>query len=173
MARTPSSLKDMKRPEPTGVGTVVDMASRAASIGMPADTPVGAMVERMAGLGLPPGQIASILGIAEHDVRTKYSASLNLGRAKANLKVANAAFMVATDQSHPKFATMSIFWQRAHMGLAGSVPSDEDDEVKATRIGDVPYRKPSDRPDLSQPEVTARFDALIESFKPKAPKKRA
>jgi len=156
---------------------VVDIGSHLAvgpeAFGMKPGTPIAQMVERMAGLGLPENQIALILGISDSEVRTRYSAAVKLGQAKANLKVANVAFAVACDRTHPKFATMSIFWQRSRMGLGGALgasASDEADEIgeaKAAVYGEsaAGYRK-APKPRLDQPEVTARFDALMKSFSP-------
>jgi hypothetical protein len=106
---------------------VVAMAPRAPAPqddvvpGLTADN-MAAFVERMSGLGLRTAHIGLILGIPTKKVEADYAEELARGVAKANFKVSNALFNVATDKAHPKFAACSIYWTKARMGWAETSP---------------------------------------------------
>ena len=127
---------------------------------LPPDTPVGHLVERMAGRGLQPRDIALILGIPEITIRSVHGDAMALGRAKANFQVSTRAFEVATDKAHPKFATMNIFWQRAHMGVQAEAPAEDAEAIAAQKGQTIaPVR-------LEDAEVATRFDALMDALNP-------
>lgn len=74
-----------------------------------------AMIERCAGIHMRPQEIALVLDISEAEVKA-HGAALERGLAKAKYKVANTAFLIATDPTHPKCATLNIFWNKCHNG---------------------------------------------------------
>jgi hypothetical protein len=117
--------------------------------------PIAAAIERMAGIGLPPDQIARVLGVREATVRSTHAEAMALGKAKANLKVANAMFETAIDRNHPKHATMAIFWAKVHMGWREIGAGDDEPDARPSRA-DRMHPQPGD------PEIARRFADLMQ-----------
>ena len=64
----------------------------------------------MVGLGLSQLEVASLIGVSDRTLRTRYRTELNNGVAEANLRVAKSLFRMATDGQVPSAA---IFWMKA------------------------------------------------------------
>lgn len=64
-------------------------------------------VEVMAGFGITQDAIAEILGVSEKTLQNYYSEELRSGGPKANARVAQHLFKLATTDKNP---TSAIFW---------------------------------------------------------------
>jgi hypothetical protein len=74
--------------------------------------PYASRVEAMAGLGLSPMEIAQLLRVELAVVKSNYANELAEGHIKANAKVAQSLFRIAT--SHGREAvSAAIFWLKA------------------------------------------------------------
>jgi hypothetical protein len=129
--------------------------------------PHASQVEAMAGLGLSPMEIAQLLRVELAVVKTNYANELADGHIKANAKVAQSLFRIAT--SHGREAvSAAIFWLKAranwketsvheHAGSQGQ-PLQRADEVRVTIVeGKDPYgpmvtvlREPTDEHQASK-----------------------
>lgn len=118
----------------------------------PATSPLAAQIERMAGVGMDRRAICDVLGLHLSQLAA-YEEQLRIGVAKANYKVSNALFTVATDMAHPKFASCNIFWAKARMGWR-----DQGDDNPLNPL-DAEPKGPTDD------EITSRFDQLMGRFK--------
>jgi hypothetical protein len=119
---------------------------------------IAGQIEKMAGIGLSRKHIRDILQLTENQMHA-YSAVLQLGQAKASLKVANAIFEGATDKKHPKFAQLAIFWAKAQMGW-------RDDPAAA----DGPLTAPPEDEGPSETQLSDSFEFLMDRYRP--PEKR-
>lgn len=68
-------------------------------------------VEAMAGYGIPVGEIARLIGVAENTLRKYYPDEIDVGATKANAKVIEALFRKATGDG-PQAVTAAIFWAK-------------------------------------------------------------
>jgi hypothetical protein len=71
------------------------------------------MVENAAGMGLRHEHIATLLGITDKTLRLRYRNALDVGKAKACMKVATSIFQNATTKMNP---TSQIWWSKTQMG---------------------------------------------------------
>ncbi len=72
-------------------------------------------VEAMAGYGIPPEDIATVLGIDPARLRRDYQAELQGASIKANAKVAESLFRKATGDGRES-VTAAIFWLKTRAG---------------------------------------------------------
>lgn len=124
------------------------------------DQEVAAAIERMAGLGLSPHDMALILGRPRQSL-DRFAEAMLSGQAKANYRVANAMFLTAVDRTHPRHATMAIFWAKARMGWRGEVDQDALDPNWEPGIAN-----PKTDPDpLTDDAVSKRFEEAMAAFR--------
>lgn len=83
-------------------------------------------VEKMAGLGLRDDQICTIMGFSESTLKRRCRPSLNKGRARASLAIANKTYEMAMQGDK----TMLIWWEKTRMGMR------EQQEHKVVRTSD-------------------------------------
>lgn len=67
-------------------------------------------VEAMAGYGMTIPQIADVLDKAEATIKRHFKPELRVGKLKANAKVAEALYMVATKGKGSAQVTAAMFW---------------------------------------------------------------
>lgn len=78
------------------------------------------LVESTSGLGLPHEQIATLIGIDDKTLRKWYREELDLGKAKANAKVAQKLFQKATGGD----TTSLIWWTKTQMRWSETVKQE-------------------------------------------------
>jgi hypothetical protein len=79
-------------------------------------------VEAMTGYGIPEADIARVIGIDPKTLSLHYRDELDLGRAKANTKVADNLFKIATGSGR-EAVTAAIFWLKVRAGWSEYAPS--------------------------------------------------
>ena len=106
------------------------------------------MVESMAGFGLPQNDIACLLDIGPVVLREVFRRELDLGKAKASLKIGQTLFQqaIGTEDRPPNIAAL-IYWTKSQMGWrekqfveitgADSGPL----RVQIELVGDAPVRR--------------------------------
>jgi hypothetical protein len=80
----------------------------------PSDVTRG-QVEALAGFGVSHEQIGLVIGIDEKTLRKWYRRELDVGKAKANARMAQNIFQKALGDG-PQAATLAIFWAKTQMG---------------------------------------------------------
>jgi hypothetical protein len=78
-------------------------------------------VEIMAGHGIPPIDIARVLGHSESTIRRHYTQELDTGHIRANSKVAQSLFDKAMANG-PGAVTACIFWLKVRAGWLEAQP---------------------------------------------------
>ncbi len=81
-----------------------------------------AMVEAMAGYGIPHEDIATVVGIAPKTLREHYREQLDRGHVKANAQVAGNLFKIATGTGR-EAVTAAIFWLKCRAGWSEYAPA--------------------------------------------------
>lgn len=76
---------------------------------LPHERPFAAKVEALSGFGIPPADIAIVLGMDVDELTRDYKAELQGGSIKANARVAESLFRKATGEGR-EAVTASIFW---------------------------------------------------------------
>ena len=79
-------------------------------------------VEAMTGYGIPEADIARVIGIDPKTLSLHYRDELDLGRARANTKVADNLFKIATGTGR-EAVTAAIFWLKVRAGWSEYSPS--------------------------------------------------
>jgi hypothetical protein len=79
-------------------------------------------VEAMAGYGIPHDDIARVLSISKPTLQKHYRDELDTGHVKANAKVADNLFKIATGQGR-EAVTAAIFWLKVRAGWSEYAPS--------------------------------------------------
>ena len=79
-------------------------------------------VEAMAGYGIPETDIARVLDIDPKTLRRHYRDELDVGHVKANAKVADNLFKIATGTGR-EAVTAAIFWLKVRAGWSEYAPS--------------------------------------------------
>ena len=79
-------------------------------------------VEEMAGFGIPQDNIARVIGISPDTLRKHYRDELDLGHVKANTRVAQNLFSIATGDGR-QAVTAAIFWLRVRAGWSEYAPA--------------------------------------------------
>jgi hypothetical protein len=72
-------------------------------------------VEAMAGYGIPHADIARVIGIEAKALQRHYRDELDLGQSKANTRVADNLFKIATGTGR-EAVTAAIFWLKVRAG---------------------------------------------------------
>lgn len=87
-------------------------------------------VETMAGFGIPEWDIARVLGITKSTLRRHYPEELATGHVKANAKVAQNLFRIATGDG-PGSGAAAMFWMKCRAGWREVTPplGAEADEI--------------------------------------------
>ena len=83
----------------------------------------------MAGFGIPALDIARVIGIGENSLCKYYRDELDLGHVKANTKVAQNLFKIATGTGR-EAVTASIFWLKVRAGWSEYSPPPVPRPVK-------------------------------------------
>lgn len=73
-------------------------------------------VESMTAYGIPQDEIARSLGITANTLRKHYGDEIETAATKANARVAQTLFKMATDPSHKSCAASAMFWAKTRMG---------------------------------------------------------
>lgn len=81
-----------------------------------------AMVEAMSGYGIPHDDIATVVGCDPKTLRKHYRDELDRGGIKANSKVAENLFKIATGKGR-EAVTAAIFWLKVRAGWSEFSPS--------------------------------------------------
>jgi hypothetical protein len=81
-------------------------------------------VESMAGYGIPPDDIARVIGISAPTLRKWYSHELETGHIKANSQVAQSLYQKAMGSGQGA-VTACIFWLKVRAGWVEPKPWDE------------------------------------------------
>jgi hypothetical protein len=97
------------------------------------------MVQRLAGVGMKPQDIAYIMGLPLAKIHGDYATDMEIGASKANFTVANALFMTAKDRNHKSHATCSIYWTKARMGWAETAARSADDVPEGGAAADASH----------------------------------
>jgi len=79
-------------------------------------------VEAMAGFGIPEEDIARVIGISAKTLREHYRDELDLGHVKANTRVAQNLFSIATGAGAGA-VTAAIFWLKVRAGWSEYAPA--------------------------------------------------
>jgi hypothetical protein len=79
-------------------------------------------VEAMAGYGIPETDIARVIDVDPKTLRKNYPNELDLGHVKANAKVADNLFKIATGTGR-EAVTAAIFWLKVRAGWSEYAPS--------------------------------------------------
>lgn len=85
----------------------------------PAHEPTAATrgaVESMIAYGIPQAEIARSIGISEPTLRKHYRDEIDTAATKANARVAQTLYKMATDPSHKSCAASAMFWAKTRMG---------------------------------------------------------
>lgn len=101
------------------------------------------MVEGLIGVGMKQDEVAVILGIEQKALRRHFPAEIARGGAKADAKVLQTLFSMATSGQHP---AATIFWTKVRRRWSEPRPADES----ATVTVDLTIRR-----DGGEPSVTA------------------
>jgi hypothetical protein len=102
----------------------VDKDTEKSKGGRPPHTPTettSKQVERMAAIGLPETDIATVIGITAPTLRRHYRKELDIGLAKANLAVATNLFRQATKDDPRSFPHIK-FWLNCRAGWSEYAP---------------------------------------------------
>ena len=73
-------------------------------------------VESMTAYGIPQDEIARSLGITANTLRKHYGEEIDTAATKANARVAQTLFKMATDINHKSCAASAMFWAKTRMG---------------------------------------------------------
>lgn len=84
-------------------------------------------VEAMAGFGIPEEDIARVIGVSAKTLREHYREELDLGHVKANTRVAQNLFNIATG-SGAGAVTAAIFWLKVRAGWSEYAPKPRAEE---------------------------------------------
>lgn len=82
------------------------------------------MVETLHGYGLQLDQLRLLIlnphtgrALSKPALMKHFRPQLDIAQSKANSKVLQTAFRIATDPTHPRGAAMNMFWQKTRMGF--------------------------------------------------------
>lgn len=128
-------------------------------MGRPAHCPTLAerrQVEMLAGYGVPEAQIAALIGIDPKTLRKHYRSELDHGHTRANAKIAENLFRIATGDGY-EAVTAAIFWLKTRAGWIDAVRSgsgawsgEQDDAAnRVTRIIIAPATMPHETDDAA------------------------
>ena len=87
--------------------------------GRPAHEPTAATrgaVESMVAYGIPQVDIAASIGITKPTLRKHYADEIATAATKANARVAQTLYKIATDPNHKSCAASAMFWAKTRMG---------------------------------------------------------
>lgn len=73
------------------------------------ERPLSAKVEALAGYGISPADIATVLAVDEQELKDTYANELGSGHIKANARVAESLFRKATGEGRESVVA-AIFW---------------------------------------------------------------
>ena len=73
-------------------------------------------VKSMTAYGIPQDEIARSLGITANTLRKHYGEEIATAATKANARVAQTLFKMATDINHKSCAASAMFWAKTRMG---------------------------------------------------------
>lgn len=107
------------------------------AVGRPSHVPtadIRGQVEAMAGLGIPVKMMAAILKVGEATIHKHYADELDLGEAKATVKVATTLFNRATKGGDLGAA---IFWLKVRAGWRDRSAVDVGGKVEVGVSGEV------------------------------------
>lgn len=92
-------------------------------------------VEAMAGYGIPEADVARVVGIAPMTLRKHYGDELDLGRVKANAKVAQSLFQIATSPEAKGAVPAAIFWLKSRAGWSEYAPAPVQRPAAEPKLG--------------------------------------
>lgn len=81
---------------------------------IPRDEKVAAIVERLAGIGVPEKTLAQVIGMSVTTMQKLYANELANGRAKGDSKLMDTAFHLAVEKRN---VTMLIFLLKTRLGM--------------------------------------------------------
>lgn len=87
--------------------------------------------------GIPESDICSVIEITPWELEKCYPEELSKARARANAKVAQVAFQMATSG---KDKTMTIFWLKSRLGWSDSGPQKTERQKRAELISEIDRR---------------------------------
>lgn len=121
----------------------------------PAHEPTAATrgaVESMAAYGIPQADIARSIGIDPKTLRKHYAEEIETAAAKANARVAQTLYKIATDPTHKSCASAAMFWAKARMGWREAADPDvgkkEQRQEAAEQVASGGRFAPRSRPNL-------------------------
>lgn len=107
-------------------------------------------VESMAAYGIPQADIAKSIGIDAKTLRKYYGDELETAATKANARVAQTLYKIATDPTHKSCASAAMFWAKARMGwreAADAAPGKKDQrQAEADDVASSGLFAPRSRP---------------------------
>lgn len=101
------------------------MTDQARGPGRPPFQPtaeMAKMVETLAAFGVPQDAIAKTIGCTPPTMRKYFGDQLEVAATKANAKVAETLFKIATNPDHPKSAICCMFWLKTRARWAEAAP---------------------------------------------------
>lgn len=132
-------------------------------------------VEVLAGYGIPETEIASLIGIDPKTLRRHYRSELDHGHTKANARVAENLFRMATGEGR-EAVTAAIFWLKTRARWKevsvhehGGVPGQPITKIQRiivsppdrSRIGASPAMGPSQSGRADTPPAPDADDSLV------------
>lgn len=106
----------------------------------------------MAACGMSIEQCARVLNVSVTEIQVTYAREFGSGADEANARVGAAILRAATDDRHPHFGTLSVFWARARMGWR---------DVRALDV-----KNDSDMPEAQKQKL---IGAILDRLAPKPP----
>lgn len=97
------------------------------------------VIQRLAGLGMRPQDIAYIINLPLAKIISDYNEDMQIGISKANMRVANALWETAHDRSHKAHATCAIYWTKARMGWAETAARSAEDVPESGAVADASH----------------------------------
>src|SRR5262245_1240803 len=97
----------------------------------------------MAGYGLSPADMAQVLDIDPAELTSAYSKELADGRIKANAKVAESLYRLATGQGR-EAVTAAIFWLKARARWKETTTLEHGADPNTPIVFSVTYESPPD-----------------------------
>lgn len=73
-------------------------------------------VESMVAYGIPQDEIAKSLGITKPTLAKHYREEIDTAATRANARVAQTLYKMATDPNHKSCAASAMFWAKTRMG---------------------------------------------------------
>ena len=78
----------------------------------------------LAGLGLPQEQIGRVIGVSHVTLRKHYAEQLEAGVSKANARVLESLYNLATSGPPAQRAACAIFWAKTRLGWAETIKQE-------------------------------------------------